>query len=32
MNTESAKKIAEERHTFMKEYVDRFLQEWVGDQ
>ncbi|MFY0698752.1 MAG: HD domain-containing protein [Balneola sp.] len=32
MNTESAKKIAEERHTFMKEYVDRFLQEWDGDQ
>lgn len=31
MNTESAKKIAEDRHTFMKEYVDRFLQEWDGN-
>ncbi|HCI71231.1 MAG TPA: phosphohydrolase [Balneola sp.] len=32
MNTKSAKKIAAERHTFMKEYVDRFLQEWDGNQ
>ena len=32
MNTESAKKIANERHSFMKEYVDRFLQEWEGNQ
>ncbi len=32
MNTEAAKKIANERHLFMKEYVDRFLQEWDGNQ
>ena len=32
MNTEAAKKIATERHSFMKEYVDRFLQEWDGNQ
>lgn len=32
MNTESAKKIANVRHIFMKEYVDRFLQEWDGNQ
>lgn len=31
MNTQSAKKIAEERHQFMKEYVDRFLNEWDGN-
>lgn len=32
MNTDSAKKIAEERHQFMTKYVDRFLQEWDGNQ
>jgi len=30
MNTESAKKMAEDRHKFMEEYVGRFLQEWEG--
>ncbi len=32
MNTSAAKRIANKRHTFMKEYVDRFLQEWDGNQ
>lgn len=31
INTESAKKIAEERHHYMVEYVERFLAEWNGD-
>ncbi len=30
MNTESARKIAEERHKFMEEFLERFLQEWEG--
>lgn len=30
MNTETAKKIAEERHIFMKEFLDRFFREWEG--
>ncbi|MDP5274435.1 HD domain-containing protein [Chengkuizengella axinellae] len=30
MNTESAKKIADERHQYMKEFVDRFYLEWDG--
>lgn len=30
MNTKAAKKIAEERHKFMEEYVARFLKEWEG--
>tara|TARA_R110002096_G_scaffold435769_1_gene662519 strand:- start:9625 stop:10299 length:675 start_codon:yes stop_codon:yes gene_type:complete len=30
MNTEIAKNIANERHQFMEEYVDRFLKEWDG--
>lgn len=30
MNTRSAKKIAENRHHFMQEFVDRFLNEWDG--
>ena len=30
MNTSTAKQIAEERHKYMKEYIDRFLQEWNG--
>jgi uncharacterized protein len=30
MNTVSAKKMANERHLFMKEYVERFLKEWDG--
>ena len=31
MNTESAKKLAEQRHLFMKNYLDRFHKEWDGD-
>lgn len=30
MNTQTAKNIAEERHKFMEEYLDRFFQEWDG--
>lgn len=30
MNTKAAKKMANERHQFMKEYVDRFMSEWNG--
>ena len=30
MNTETAKKIAKERHKFMKKYLDRFFEEWEG--
>lgn len=30
MNTESGRKLAEQRHQFMKEFVDRFLEEWDG--
>lgn len=30
MNTRTGKKIAEERHNYMKEYIDRFLEEWNG--
>lgn len=28
--TESAKRMAERRHAFMKEFVDEFLEEWDG--
>ncbi len=28
LNTDSAKKIAEERHQFMEEFLDRFYAEW----
>ena len=31
MNTESAKNLAEQRHLFMKNYLDRFHKEWDGD-
>jgi uncharacterized protein len=31
MHTSTGKKIAQERHTFMKEYVRRFLKEWSGE-
>jgi len=30
MNTETAKQIAEERHKYMEEFLDRFYQEWDG--
>lgn len=30
MNTKTAKKIAEERHKYMEEYLERFFQEWEG--
>ena len=30
MNTTSAKKIARERHKYMKSYLDRFYKEWDG--
>jgi uncharacterized protein len=30
MNTKTGKKIAEKRHKFMKEYLDRFFKEWEG--
>lgn len=31
MHTPSARKIAEERHTFMEDYLQRFFQEWEGE-
>ena len=30
MNTETAKRIAEARHTFMEQFLERFLEEWDG--
>ncbi len=30
MNTKTAKELADGRHRFMKEYLDRFYQEWDG--
>ena len=30
MNTKAARKIAEERHKFMEEYLDKFFKEWEG--
>jgi uncharacterized protein len=30
MNTKTAKKIAEERHKFMEQFLDRFYKEWNG--
>lgn len=30
MNTEAAKKIAEERHAFMEDYLTQFFNEWEG--
>jgi uncharacterized protein len=30
MNTESGRKLAEQRHRFMQEFVERFLKEWNG--
>jgi uncharacterized protein len=31
MNTEAGKKIAEERHLFMEQFLNRFFREWDGD-
>ena len=31
LNTQSAKRIAQDRHQFMEEYVSRFLKEWDGN-
>lgn len=31
MNTESGRKLAEERHQFMEEFVERFQSEWDGN-
>lgn len=31
MKTESGKKIAQERHEFMVQFVDRFMEEWSGN-
>lgn len=30
MNTEAGKKIAEERHNYMEQYLDKFFKEWDG--
>ena len=30
MNTPTAKRIAEERHQVMLDFVERFMQEWEG--
>ena len=31
MNTETAKKIANQREQYMKEYINQFLDEWDGN-
>ncbi|ABL78560.1 HD domain-containing protein [Thermofilum pendens] len=31
LNTEPARRIAEGRHRFMEEFLERFLKEWVGE-
>lgn len=31
MNTETAKKIAKDRHDFMQNYIERFKKEWYGE-
>ncbi|MEX2603280.1 MAG: phosphohydrolase, partial [Gracilimonas sp.] len=31
MNTDSGKRIAQERHRFMEEFMQRFLSEWDGN-
>lgn len=30
MNTETAKKIAQERHNFMESFLEQFFDEWEG--
>jgi uncharacterized protein len=30
MNTTAGKKLAEERHKFMEQYLGRFFKEWEG--
>ncbi|GAA0394488.1 HD domain-containing protein [Paenibacillus motobuensis] len=32
INTESAKQIAAERHSYMEQYVERFYREWSGEE
>jgi len=32
MNTDYGKKVAAERHLYMKQYLDRFYKEWEGEQ
>jgi uncharacterized protein len=31
MNTETAREIAEERHEYMENFVNRFKKEWQGE-
>ena len=31
MNTQAARQLAEDRHRFMEEYLDRFFEEWEGE-
>ena len=31
MNTRIARQIAEERHKYMEDYLDRFYKEWEGE-
>ena len=31
MNTESARRLAAGRHSFMKSYLNRFISEWTGE-
>jgi len=31
MNTQTARRVAEERHRFMEEYLERFFKEWKGE-
>jgi len=31
MNTATAKKLAEQRHRFMEQYLDHFFKEWNGE-
>ncbi|MEK6713173.1 MAG: phosphohydrolase, partial [Nitrospirota bacterium] len=31
MNTKIARRIAEERHKYMEDYLDRFYKEWEGE-